>query len=349
MQELDSVVSDILVIGAGGCGLMAALVAAKKGVRVLLLEKTDKPGGGTAFSSKGIRAAGSRRQRELSIADSPELYAEDILRRNNNESDRVLTRRLTETSGRVADFLTDMAGIEFQIGEFAFGHGALRSHSWKADKTITDFLFETVEREKNIQVRFSTPVLSLQQETRRRGNRRGDKRRRDHSAKNYSRLGRLRRERGVVGPLHSQSAGHSFSRSPRQHRRRHQDGFGDRRGDGKHGRLPAVPRIHRSGKTRGGARGGSIRRHHGRRRRQAFRRRNPISRRARHQNARSARQAGLRNLRRAYLPAASKRAGTEKPVGLLRRGATAQSRHAGTTRRKIGHRRRRPEANHSRV
>ena len=143
---------------------MAALVAAKKGARVLLLEKTDKPGGGTAFSSKGIRAARSRRQRELKIADSPALYAQDILRRNNHESDPVLTHRLTENSGRVADFLTDMAGIEFHIGEFAFGHGAQRSHSWKADKTVTDFLFEAVEREKNIQVRFSTPVLSLQQD-----------------------------------------------------------------------------------------------------------------------------------------------------------------------------------------
>jgi flavocytochrome c len=161
VENLDS---DIIVIGAGGCGLMAALVAAKKGARVLLLEKTDKPGGGTAFSSKGIRAAGSRRQRELKIADSPELYAQDILRRNNNESDAVLTRRLTETSGRVADFLADAAGIEFQIGEFVFGHGAQRSHSWKADKTITDFLFEAVERETNIQVRFSTPVLSLKQQ-----------------------------------------------------------------------------------------------------------------------------------------------------------------------------------------
>ena len=100
----------------------------------------------------------------MNIVDSAELYAQDILRRNNNESDEVLTRRLTETSGRVADFLTDMAGIEFQLGEFAFGHGAQRSHSWKADKTVTDFLFEAVEREKNIQVRFSTPVLSLQQE-----------------------------------------------------------------------------------------------------------------------------------------------------------------------------------------
>jgi flavocytochrome c len=161
MQNVDR---DIIVIGAGGCGLMAALVAGKKRARVLLLEKTDQSGGGTAFSSKGIRAAASRRQRELKIEDSAALYAEDILRRNNGESDAVLTRRLAENSGRVADFLTDEAGVEFQIGEFAFGHGAQRSHSWKEDKTITDFLFAAVEREKNIDVRFSTPVLALQRD-----------------------------------------------------------------------------------------------------------------------------------------------------------------------------------------
>jgi fumarate reductase flavoprotein subunit len=161
MQNVDR---DIIVIGAGGCGLMAALVAAKKGARVLLLEKTDKPGGGTAFSSKGIRAAGSRRQRELKIDDSAALYAEDILQRNNGESDAVIIRRLAETSGRVADFLTDEAGIQFQIGEFAFGHSAQRSHSWKEDKTVTDFLFAAVEREKNIEVHFATPVLALEQD-----------------------------------------------------------------------------------------------------------------------------------------------------------------------------------------
>ena len=155
---------DIIVIGAGGCGLMAALMAANKGARVLLLEKTDKPGGGTAFSSKGIRAAGSRRQRELNIDDSGSRYAEDILRRNNGESDAVLTRRLAENSGRVADFLTDEAGVEFQIGEFAFGHSGLRSHSWKEDMTITDFLFAAVERKENIEVRFSTPVLALERD-----------------------------------------------------------------------------------------------------------------------------------------------------------------------------------------
>jgi fumarate reductase flavoprotein subunit len=144
---------------------MAALVAAKKGAQILLLEKTDKPGGGTAFSSKGIRAAGSRRQRDANVEDSPERYAQDILRRNNNESDPELTKHLTETSGRVADFLSGAAGIEFELGEFAFGHSAKRSHSWKEDKAVTDFLFEAVEREPNILVRFSTPVLSLQQDS----------------------------------------------------------------------------------------------------------------------------------------------------------------------------------------
>jgi fumarate reductase flavoprotein subunit len=160
---MQNVNPDIIVIGAGGCGLMAALVAAKK-ARVLVLEKTDKPGGGTAFSSKGIRAAGSRRQGELNIEDSAALYAEDILRRNNGESDALLTRRLAENSGRVADFLADQAGIEFHIGEFAFGHSGKRSHSWKEDKTITDFLFTAVEREKNIEIRFSMPVLALERD-----------------------------------------------------------------------------------------------------------------------------------------------------------------------------------------
>lgn len=157
--------TDIIVIGAGGCGLMASLVAAKNGASVLLLEKTDAPGGGSALSAKGIRAAGTRFQRAAGVEDGPERYAQDILNRNNNESDVALTDRLAQTSWRIVDLLADVVGIEFNLGEFVFGHSTRRGHSWKADKTITDFLFEAVLREHKVQVRFSTPVLSLQQES----------------------------------------------------------------------------------------------------------------------------------------------------------------------------------------
>ena len=79
MALSDADTNSLIIVGAGGCGMMAALVAASKGVSVLLLEKTEKSGGSTAFSSRGIRAAGSRFQRALDIEDSPEQYARDNL------------------------------------------------------------------------------------------------------------------------------------------------------------------------------------------------------------------------------------------------------------------------------
>ena len=119
----DADANSLIIVGAGGFGMMAALVAAGKGISVLLLEKTDKPGGSTAFSSRGIRAAGSRFQRVLDIEYSPEQYARDILGRNSNESDLALTQRLA-----------DVARIDFNVGEFLFGHSARRAHSWAEDK-----------------------------------------------------------------------------------------------------------------------------------------------------------------------------------------------------------------------
>ena len=123
MALSDADANSWIIVGAGGCGMMAALVAAGKGISVLLLEETDKPGGSTAFSSRGIRAAGSRFQRALDIEDSPEQYAQDILGRNSNESDLALTQRLAAV-GR----------IDFNVGEFPFGHSARRAHSWAEDK-----------------------------------------------------------------------------------------------------------------------------------------------------------------------------------------------------------------------
>jgi fumarate reductase flavoprotein subunit len=152
---------DIVVIGAGGCGMVAALVAAQHGARVALLEKTDSPGGGTAYSSKGLRSAGTRRQQELGIEDSPAQYAADIRNRNGNRGDPILTEVLARTTGEVTDWLTQCAGIEFEIPEFKFGHSARRSHTWHGDKLITDYLYEAVQRERNIHVFFSTTLTGF--------------------------------------------------------------------------------------------------------------------------------------------------------------------------------------------
>jgi len=152
---------DIVVIGAGGCGMVAALVAAQQGAQVVLLEKTDKVGGGTAFSSKGLRSAGTRFQTKVGIEDSAAQYAADVRERNFGRSDPALTEVLARTSGEVTDWLAERVGMDFEVPEFKFGHSARRSHTWREEKLITDYLFEAVQREKNIQVFFSTTVSSL--------------------------------------------------------------------------------------------------------------------------------------------------------------------------------------------
>src|ERR1700724_4872866 len=72
--------ADVLVIGAGACGLAAAIPAHDSGVSVAIIEKLDRPGGNSSLSTGSVPAAGSRFQREAGIADSPERFVADLMR-----------------------------------------------------------------------------------------------------------------------------------------------------------------------------------------------------------------------------------------------------------------------------
>ena len=51
---------DVAVVGAGGCGLVAAIASADLGASVFVLEKTQVPLPNTARSTGMIPAAGTR-------------------------------------------------------------------------------------------------------------------------------------------------------------------------------------------------------------------------------------------------------------------------------------------------
>ena len=57
--------ADILVVGAGGAGVSAAVRAASQGAKVLLVEKMPMIGGATILNAGTLIATGSRYQREL--------------------------------------------------------------------------------------------------------------------------------------------------------------------------------------------------------------------------------------------------------------------------------------------
>ncbi|MDQ4002307.1 MAG: FAD-dependent oxidoreductase, partial [Actinomycetota bacterium] len=124
----------LVVVGAGACGMLAALAAAKRGVRVLVLEKGSELAGNTVRSTGLIPAAGTRFQKEVGVLDdTPDLMAEDIFKKNNHESDRELTHLLCKESAPLVEWLADEAGCEMVcFTDFLYpGQSRLRMHGPK--------------------------------------------------------------------------------------------------------------------------------------------------------------------------------------------------------------------------
>lgn len=69
---------DVVVVGAGGAGLSAAVAAAEAGAKVVVLEQLGGLRGTTSYSVGSFAAADTRLQRKAGIADSAADFAEDI-------------------------------------------------------------------------------------------------------------------------------------------------------------------------------------------------------------------------------------------------------------------------------
>ena len=140
---------DVLIVGAGAAGLVAALAASEAGAEVVVVERDAVPSGSTALSAGLIPAAGTRFQREAGIADNPELFAADIMAKAEDEPDAAVVARLTERIGPVLEWLADSHGLPFDVvTNFSYpGHSARRMHGLpkRTGSELIDRLREAVE------------------------------------------------------------------------------------------------------------------------------------------------------------------------------------------------------------
>ena len=87
---------EVIVVGAGGAGLAAAIEAAVAGARVLVLEKHEKIGGSTSWSVGSLTSSGTRHQEKLGIADTSQAHFEDmdLLNKGKGDTDNLVLRRI---------------------------------------------------------------------------------------------------------------------------------------------------------------------------------------------------------------------------------------------------------------
>ncbi len=121
----------VVVVGAGACGLCAALAAHDAGAEVLVLERDALPQGSTALSAGMIPACGTKAQAARGVEDPVEVMAADIMAKAQGRADPAIVEALCRESGPAIDWLTETHGVELTlVGGFLYpGHSALRMHA----------------------------------------------------------------------------------------------------------------------------------------------------------------------------------------------------------------------------
>lgn len=155
---------DLLAVGAGACGLTAAIAAHDAGLQAAVVEKLERPGGNTALSTGSVPGAGSRFQREAGIADSVERMLEDYRRVAGEHDVPEVMQRLIDISAPLCEWLVDRVQARMSvITDYAHvGHSVPRLHAPKSRRgqDLLADLLRAAER-RGIPVVPGNPVKDL--------------------------------------------------------------------------------------------------------------------------------------------------------------------------------------------
>ena len=159
-EELET---DIVIVGAGGAGMTAAINATQAGKKVILLEKMPYAGGNTTKATGGMNAAETHYQKEQGIEDTVEQFVEDTMKGGHDINDRSLVTVMAEYSAKAIEWL-DSIGAPLPKVSFSGGATNKRIHSPEDGSGVGAYLvtsFLKTMDELGIQVMYDTKATSL--------------------------------------------------------------------------------------------------------------------------------------------------------------------------------------------
>ncbi|KAI7254636.1 hypothetical protein KC345_g11238, partial [Hortaea werneckii] len=130
---------DIIIVGAGGAGMSAALEAKANGMNPVILEKMPVAGGNTTKSSSGMNASQTKFQKEQGIEDSNDLFYEETLKGGHDTNNKEMLRFFVDNSASAIDWL-DSIGIRLNNITITGGMKEKRTHRPEDGSAVGQYL-----------------------------------------------------------------------------------------------------------------------------------------------------------------------------------------------------------------
>ncbi len=152
--------ADIVVIGAGGAGLTAAVTAHDLNKNVVVVEKMGYVGGNTNRAAGGMNAAESKPQAKLGIKDSVQSMYDDTMKGGHNINNPELVHTLADNARYSIDFLNGLGGDFNDVGMMA-GASQKRAHRPTGGDFVGAEIVKTLKKasdERKIPIMMNTKV-----------------------------------------------------------------------------------------------------------------------------------------------------------------------------------------------
>ena len=163
LKKYEELTTDIVIIGAGGAGMTAAINATQAGKDVILVEMMPYAGGNTTKATGGMNAAETHYQKEQGIEDSVKQFIEDTMTGGHNINDRDLVTIMAENSAAGIDWL-DSIGAPLPKISFSGGATNQRIHAPEDGSGVGAYLVTALLKkmdELGIKVMYNTKATDL--------------------------------------------------------------------------------------------------------------------------------------------------------------------------------------------
>lgn len=154
---------DVIIVGAGGAGMAAALSAKEAGANPVILEKMPIAGGNTLKSSAGMNASETKFQKAQGIEDSNDKFFEETLKGGGGTNDQALLRYFVDNSASAIDWLDSM-GITLDNLTTTGGMSEKRTHRPTDGSAVGEYLVDGLLRnvhEKEIPLFVNSDVVKI--------------------------------------------------------------------------------------------------------------------------------------------------------------------------------------------
>ncbi|MFW8054258.1 flavocytochrome c [Vagococcus fluvialis] len=154
---------DMIIVGAGGAGMAAAIEAKDAGKNPVIFEKMPVAGGNTLKSSSGMNASETKFQKEEGIEDSNDKFFEETLKGGHGTNDKELLRFYVDNSADAIDWLDSM-GIKLNNLTITGGMSEKRTHRPEDGSAVGGYLVDGLTKnvfEKEIPLFVNADVTEI--------------------------------------------------------------------------------------------------------------------------------------------------------------------------------------------